>query len=1093
MTRNSNNLYIELFKQQCLAANNEEEIRVAGNIFISTICQQFGLTGNIHNEIHSVYGGRADSIYSNILFEYKKPNHFRTNDGIEEALRGRKKSKTDRGLFHYLINFSLEQSSDDDLLFENLLLSKVGIAFDGSTFVFCRFKKSRTTINLIDKNKTKSIPDSIQRIRNLEFETTIIKDIDSGIRRTILYIRSTDRKMLTSDCLLESFSAKSKITSTVIPYLYELLNSNITSNSRIATLYNEWQRIFGDIYEKQETDFVKHISAIRNTYSLCGDIDVKRALFTIQTYYSIVIKILIYNLFSSLQHPYAKNSNLTQRSDILRLFKGQASSFNKYIDNFFEIHFFEWFLFSENLDIYHINLIIEELDTFETTASVIKPEIVGDVLKKTYEDLMPKDIRHLMGEYYTVDWLVDFSIEKSGYNYDIDKRVLDPTCGSGAFLTHLIKGFIKSNQHKFSEQELICKIINNFIGFDINPIAVISAKGNYILSLGDITQLNEAISIPIYMCDSILVPTVHAKQKENSGVIEITTSVGEFTIPVLSDRSKSDYFLKTISDCVLTDYTTFEEFLGRLYSENKLALNKQEQKYTETLFNKLITLHMSGKDGFWPIILKNSFAPLFLKGKFDYIMGNPPWIGWKSMSSSYRKLTLNIWLSYGIFEKNAYDKITSHDDFAMAVTYVAMDHYLNDKGIMTFVLPQTFVKSLKGGEGFRKFSITRDGLNIPFAITAVYDMLKINPFKGVAANKTSVYIFQKGIQMKYPMTHYYECSILPGNKLSSNLKWDQIKSLLHYDNLWAKPINVNIRSPWLTLKPAIVKNLNRYFGESVYKGRKGIEPCGAKGIYLVSVNSKHNNKLNISNLIERSRLKEAIELGVHTDFVDEELIYPMIGGRNIDKWGINSYLYMIVPHNSNGDGIYRGIEESVLKTKYSLTYKWLFYFKKLLFETRVRSGKFFDPKQFPWYRLDNVGEYTFMPYKVLWKEQSQEMKCVVVSNISDQYISNKTVVTDSKVLSVSLNDKDEAHYLCAVLNSSDIDAIVQGYTINTNRGIDIVKNINIPKYNKNNNNHKELAALSIDAHEAYIDGKIDKLNDIQKKIDDIVRLVFEDR
>ena len=112
--RNSNKLYIEQFKQQCLVASNEEEIRIASNFFISIICQQFGLTDTVHNEISSVYGGRADSIYSNILFEYKKPNHFRTNDGVEEALRGRKSSKTDRGLFHYLINLYmiyLQQSS----------------------------------------------------------------------------------------------------------------------------------------------------------------------------------------------------------------------------------------------------------------------------------------------------------------------------------------------------------------------------------------------------------------------------------------------------------------------------------------------------------------------------------------------------------------------------------------------------------------------------------------------------------------------------------------------------------------------------------------------------------------------------------------------------------------------------------------------------------------------------------------------------------------------------------------------------------------------------------------------------------------------
>lgn len=79
----------------------------------------------------------------------------------------------------------------------------------------------------------------------------------------------------------------------------------------------------------------------------------------------------------------------------------------------------------------------------------------------------------------------------------------------------------------------------------------------------------------------------------------------------------------------------------------------------------------------------------------------------------------------------------------MAVTYVSIDHYLKDKGITAFVLPQTFVKSLKGGEGFRKFKITRDGLDIPFSIIEVYDMLDVKPFAGEASNRTSVYVFEK--------------------------------------------------------------------------------------------------------------------------------------------------------------------------------------------------------------------------------------------------------------------------------------------------------------------------------------------------------------
>lgn len=242
-------------------------------------------------------------------------------------------------------------------------------------------------------------------------------------------------------------------------------------------------------------------------------------------------------------------------------------------------------------------------------------------------------------------------------------------------------------------------------------------------------------------------------------------------------------------------------------------------------------------------------------------------------------------------------------------------------------------------------------------------------------------------------------------------------------------------------------------------------------------------------MIERSRLDAAKALGVHTGWVNAELIYPMVGGRNIDKWGLNSCVYMLVPHN-NGKNAYRGIPESEMRTKYFRTFDWLYYFHDLLLNTRIRSGKFFDPKQFPWYRLDNVGPYTFSKYKVLWKEQSKKMSCCVVSSLSNEYMSNRTVVTDSKVLFVPLEDELEAHYLCAVLNSKVIEEIVQGYTINTNRGIDIVKNIRIPKYDANNKLHRELAYASIEAHQAYLERQEEVILKSESKINSIVSLIF---
>lgn len=913
---------LERFRQNCFDAKNEEDVRIYTNILLDNLSNYYGLNKKTINEVSSVQGGRADSIYSDIIFEFKTPGKFNSQRGIDEAIYGR--DNKDRGLFTYLVNFSLEELGKGDAsYFDYILLSKVGIAFDGNVFVFFRYKENLTETDLFIKRKTKTFPSGISSKRHLNYEIEVVKDFNLGVKKLLLFLRSTKRKRLSSENLLDSFSSSSKITKESITYLYNLLNDNIKTNIRIKTLFEEWNRIFGDIYGEEETDFTKYTDALIKMYSFPKNIEIRSTLFVLQTYYSIVIKLLIHNLLESLTNPAESAKKPTYKNELNSLFSGDHNT-NYNIENFFEIHFFEWFILAKDLEMDFINDIITELDTFETTASVIKPEVVGDVLKKVYADLIPRGLRHLLGEYYTPDWLVDFTIEKSGYDIGLNTTILDPTCGSGAFLTHIIKQYTEKYKPTLNQNDLILNVTKNIVGFDINPIAVISAKANYILALGDITQLENEINIPVYMCDSILVPTVHAKQKEQKHAIEINTIVGSFEIPVFESREDNDYFLKTASSCLLKSYTS-EEFYELIEQERKLRLTTEQIKQAHIFYDKLYSLHLNKQDGFWPIILKNSFAPLFSQSKFDVIVGNPPWITWKAMSDTYRRATLDIWLSYGIFEKSAYDKITSHDDFAMAVTYVSIDHYLKDNGIVSFVLPQTFVKSLKGGEGFRKFKITRDDLAVPFSIIEVYDMLGIKPFAGEASNRTSVYVFEKNKEMQYPMDNYYECVNKPDQKIAFDDSFEVAKQKMNLIRLSAQPVNDNLRSPWLTVKKDLLKNLSKFLGQSQYTGRKGIEPCGAKGIYLVNITRNVGNNIKIENLIERSRLEKAKELGVYPGVVEKDLVYPMVGGRNIDKWGINSYLYMVVPHSSTDQAKYRGIDEKVLKVKYRKTYEWLFY------------------------------------------------------------------------------------------------------------------------------------------------------------------------
>lgn len=1084
--------YVDVYRERAARFSNEEEVRIGTNELLKELIEDFGIDHlEESHETTSIHGGRADSIYSDVIIEYKfdEDGMFRTARGRSEALFGRDAS--DRGLQHYLINFTLDEFSNhaiDDELFCRRLINKVGVGFDGQTMIFARFVEAEEAADIFDRRKTKALPKTLSSRQHLRFIYEHVEDLDLAFKKLILLLRSTSRYCLSTKTLTKEFGPRSPLCQKTIGYLYAKLESELTANTRISTLYAEWLRIFGVIYGKQETDFTAFRASLAKMYGLSPKLDPQKTLFIIQTYYNIVLKLLIFNLLQSLTDPMQKSRRITTRRDILELFSGRMYT-KLQIKNFFEINYFEWFLFASDLDKTYINDIEIELDNFETTTSVIKGEVVEDVLRDVYANLIPQDLRHLMGEYYTCGWLVDFTLDKVGYTGQKELSVLDPTCGSGAFITHAIKR-LQQSEKELGNDEIIKIATRNIVGYDINPIAVISAKTNYLLALGDISAYKEAISVPVYMCDSILVPTVYAKQKTGKAYNQVKTKAGKFVLPVMQDRTESDLFLDKVNACADKGYS-FTEFAELVHREGEISAAYLEDPCVETFYRQILELNGEGGNGFWCNILKNTFAPLFTQ-KFDLVVGNPPWIGWKSMSDTYRKRTLDIWLSYGIFEKSAYDKITSHDDFAMAVVYVSMDHYVKEQGKAAFVLPQTFVKSLKGGEGFRKFEITRDGASIPFAVNEVYDMDKIKPFRRFATNKASVMIFEKNKPMVYPMDRYFLC--LPKTSKIIVDYYDgyaEAMDKMVMIQQAAKPIkNDDPRSPWLTMDKCEMDILDRFRGASAYKGRKGIEPCGAKGTYLVNVKENRDNLVLIENLLERARLQEAKDLGVHPGWVEQELVYPMVGGRNISKWGINSHLYMLVPHDATGESVYRGMEEGRMRVEYPHTYEWLFYFHDFLLETRKRSAKFFDEAQFPWYRLDNVGSYTFQKYHVVWKEQSKSMTACVIGSMDDPYLGQKVVVTDSKVLSCATDDEAEAHYICAVINSPIITKIIDGYTIDTQRGIDILSNIAIPKYDAAIEEHAALAEKSRQAHQAFIAGDADSIKRLEKEIDELVHRLF---
>lgn len=1033
-------------------------------------------------------GGRSDGTISGLVFEYKKSHYFDKESGINEALYGRNGGKNDSGLYSYIIDEIVE---DTPGCINKTIFNTNGVGFDGYHWIFARFVPSPTP-NELDVSNTRFSNNSDKFPFNAEFTYHVV-DFDSGLKELVTLIKSMNKISLTKENLTNVFQPKSSIVRNTVLTLYSIIDEELYTNNsskRVVTLYTEWLSTFGTMFgeDNQNTEFNKTAESISYLYNLNNsDLNPKVFLFALQTYFNIVLKLLISNFLTQAKSPVAILPTQMNYLEIAALFEGQNDEATV-VANFFEVHYYEWFTFVDQTHTEKVtevvNTVLAQIQEFDMGTFTVRPESMQDVLQEVYMNLIPEKVRHLLGEYFSPDWIVEFVLDHIGYsekelgNAIIDKKLIDPTAGSGAFLLQALKRFISattSSEKTLLNSSDLEKITSNIVGFDLNPISAIAAKANYILillSVSDFNDIVEPINIPVNITDSVLSPVVYSE--ESTTTFTAKTSVGDFIIPKFNSFKSANGFMTELSQAV--DSGRKPDIFWSLIKQ-EFNIDDSLENTVKNLYLKLSTLHRSGQDSFWPRILKNSFAPVLLKQRFDFVVGNPPWITWKAMSKTYREGTLKVWQSYGIFEKNAYDKKTTHDDFGMAVTYVALDQYLKEKGKLMFLLPKTFIKSTKGGEGFRKFSITRNGQDIPVKVLEVDDFNDIKIFQPKHTVSTIALLLQKNDKNEFPMSNWNSWHYLGKKKLKFNAhdNWNTVSTLIANTQLAAQPVDLHDpQTAWLSMKPDELKLAQKALSngfDPVYHARKGIEPAGAKGVYIINkpiVNHKNPNLVDIINDMSRQRRPDLKKQGEHPGTIEPKYIFPMLGGRNIHRWRVDSSEFMIVPHDEKN--IY-GLSEEDLAERAPLTYKWLEYYKKGLYDSRVQNGKFFNPDIHPWYRLDNIGPYTYSKYKVLWKEQTSSFAAVAVGTYS-QSIPNadltilgnvdKPIVVDSKVLLLATETFEEALFVAGILNSPSIRDIIDSYAVALNRGTDVVNYIKLPKFDINNSIHKSIVNIARD-------------------------------
>jgi hypothetical protein len=396
----------------------------------------------------------------------------------------------------------------------------------------------------------------------------------------------------------------------------------------------------------------------------------------------------------------------------------------------------------------------------------------------------------------------------------------------------------------------------------------------------------------------------------------------------MQDKEKIDHFTYLI-EIGLKGNQGPEEFSTLL--KKRLPLSEGGIKLLLRVYARIRELEEQGENGIWARYIKNAFAPVYL-ARFDYVIGNPPWIRWGYLSDDYRKRTLDLWQRYGLFSLKGHEARlgAGEKDFSMLFTYASCDNYLKEGGKLAFLITHEVFKSKGAGEGFRKFEI--EDKKIPLHVTLMEDMVDVKPFQ--AANKTSLFVLEKGKPTSYPIPVRI-WKRLPGTgTVSADWPLSEVMAHTARDEVKAVPVDPSrVNSSWQTASVSSLKWSEKMKGKNPYQARLGarVEPYGV--FWLRIKDLRPDGLLVVENMIERGKR----EIPSTSTAIEKDLVYPAVSGGNIVKFGIKSNFYVLVAQDPKER---KGYEEPEMSSNLPLTFGYLTQFKDILIN-RAAYQKYF--------------------------------------------------------------------------------------------------------------------------------------------------------
>jgi hypothetical protein len=350
-------------------------------------------------------------------------------------------------------------------------------------------------------------------------------------------------------------------------------------------------------------------------------------------------------------------------------------------------------------------------------------QVESDVLKILYESLIDRAERHGLGEYYTPDWLAA-KIVRHAVNRPMEQRVLDPACGSGTFLFHAIRNFLReADDAGVPPEKRAAEATAMVAGLDIHPVAIIIARVTYLLALAPVLgNRRGSVAIPVYLGDAMQL-SIRPMMDTQELVIEVPgDGLGNgpaklnFPETFCRDPSLFDKAIEALRSAAEAGWTRpqVEARLGQIMHEHFVrtaGLRKakeigrvEEHAISElgATYDTYDRLRRNKRNSIWSYVARNLSRPLALSsgtGWANVVVGNPPWLAFRYMSAGLQQPFRELANAEKVYVGGKF--ATQNDLFAL-FTVRAASLYLRSGGKIAFVLQQAALtrgqfEKLRGG------------------------------------------------------------------------------------------------------------------------------------------------------------------------------------------------------------------------------------------------------------------------------------------------------------------------------------------------------------------------------------------------------------